>query len=695
MEQDTRDTIRILIVDSDASEAEAVLNIFRDAGHATRGYHVTSQKSLEAALAERRRWNLILFSDMPEGLTLSSVVDFIAQQGRDIPALVLMDYPEPAEIFELSKLGVRAVVSRDNEEHLLLAATREIEDLNIRRHYRRMSVALNESEKQRRLLLDDQVDAIVYVGDGVVRYVNPAFMKMVGLEETDSLIDKHFRELVAESDRQHVEEFLTSTEESGQAMAVIQCPLIKGDSEQPVRAVITPTSFQGEFTLSLLVRSEAEQSAQAIEQEAVQESAPDSNTGMYSKQQFQEQLDVAVQRVVAGKGKMTLLCATLDSLKAIHEKHGRKVSQPVLVNAAKRITDTLGENHFAASWGGGIFMMLLKEEEKEQVQSIATQLIEALTSEPFTAGEESVSQKVSLGAIILTDTSNDQKTLLVRARHAATQAQKQGGDKLSFYQKRKVNVVSSVEKHLAGMVSQALKNDDMQLLYQPVVSLKGAPEEYYEVSLRMTDVRGREHDAASFRAKLEKNALWSKVDRWQLIQASKELMAKRKEGHDTRLIVHVGASAVTDDSFLPWMGVALKAAGIPTRAMAIELSEPNLARLSKEVPDFFKALKNMGCQTVVSDFGCSLNPMAAIAPLDVDLVKMDPSFTKDLNSEDKGDELQKLIEALDKKHCKIIVPQVESATEMAPLWQSGVDYIQGPFLQSPAEAMTFDFGSDL
>ena len=694
MDQDTKDTIRILIVDPDANEAEAVLNIFRDAGHATRGGHITSLESLEAILAEPRRWNLILFSEMPKGLTLSAVVDLIAQQGRDIPAIVLVDDTEPSEVFELTKLGVRAVVTRENEDQLLLAATREVNDLNIRRQYRRMSVALNESEKQRRMLLDDQVDAIVYVGDGVVRYANPAFLHMIGLEEKDSPVGHPFRELVAESDRRHVEEFLTSTEDSGQATAVIQCPLIKGSGEQPIKAVIKPTSFEGEFTLSLLVRAQTEESNE-VQQKVVQDNAPDRNTGMYTKQQLQEQLDVAMQRVMAGKNKTALLCVTLDGLKSIHEKYGKKLSHPMLLAAATRLTEKLDEEHFAASWGGGIFLVLLKAEEKDQVQTIASQLIEAITAAPVETNGLSMPLKVSVGAIILTDTSNDQKTLLVRARHAATQAQKEGGNKLCFFQKRKVDAVSSVERHLAGMVSQALKNDDMQLLFQPVVSLKGAPEEYYEVFLRMTDVRGRDHDAESFRAKLGKNPLWNKVDRWQLIQASKELMAKRKEGYDTRLIFHVGAAAVIDDSFLPWMGVALKAAGIPPRALAIELSEPNLAKLSNEIPGFFKSLKNMGCQTVISDFGCSLNPMAAIASLDVDLVKMDPSFTKDLTSEDKGSELRNIIEGLAEKQCKIIVPEVESATQMAPLWQNGVDYIQGPFLQSPAKNMTFDFGSDL
>ena len=391
---------------------------------------------------------------------------------------------------------------------------------------------------------------------------------------------------------------------------------------------------------------------------------------------------------------MTLLCVTFDNLKAIHEKEGRNVSQPLLMTVARRLSDSLGPEHAAASWGGGIFMVLLKAEDKEQVESKADSIQDSVISDDVDIAGNSFSIKLSLGAVILGDTSNDAKTLLVRARHAASQSLKQGNGRLSFYQQRKVNVAASVEKHLAGMVSQALKNDTMKLFYQPVVCLKGSPEEYYEVTLQMTDVRGREHDASSFRPKLDKTPLWGKLDRWQVIQASKDLMAKRKEGRDTRLIFQVGASVITDDSFIPWLGVALKAAGIPTSAVAIEVGEPNLVKLGKAIPDFFHALRNMGCKIVVSDFGCSLNPLKTIGPLEVDIVKMDPSFTKDLNSEDKGAELKQMLQALAEKNCKVIVPQVENAAEMAPLWQSGVDYIQGSFLQEPSQTMSFDFGSE-
>ncbi|OED40587.1 hypothetical protein ACH42_15970 [Endozoicomonas sp. (ex Bugula neritina AB1)] len=697
MNQGTRHTVRLLIVDSESGEAEAILNVFRDAGHATRGQHITSANSLEKALSERRKWDLVLISELPEGLSITSIVDIIAQQGKDIPVVVLADYLDERETLELIKQGVRAVVPRDSDEHLLLTSNKEIENLRVRRHYRRMSVALNESEKQRRMLLDDQIDAVLYINDGIVRYANPAFRQMLGVNESVSLVGESFKNRVAPHEREEVEEFLINVEDNGQAVAAIQCSLMdESGQQQPIRAVIAATSFEGEYTLSLLVRPDhSTEEGEGVGSSKVEKAAaPNDRTGLFDKAQFQEQLDFAIQKVMADKGGVTLMCITLDSLKAIHKKGGRKISQPMLLAVAQKISNQLADQHQATSWGNGLFMVLLSTDDNSQVQQIANDIL-GQVGEKIEIGTNTLPVRLSLGAVPLSDTNNDPKTLLVLARHAATQASKEGGNKLSFYQARKVDVVSSVEKHLAGMVSQALKNDSMQLLYQPVVSLKGLPEEYYDVFLRMTDIRGRQHEAASFRTKLDKNALWGKVDRWQLIQASKDLMAKRKDGSDTRLILHIGACAITDESFVPWLGVALKAAGIPAEAVVLELSEPNLVRFGKDAQTFFRAVKKMGCQTGVSDFGCSLNPLETIEPLDIDLVRVDPSFTQGITRPNKSVELEKMIEALGQKQCKIIVSQVESVAEMTPLWQSGVDFIQGSFLQSPSKEMTFDFGSDI
>ena len=692
MLQDNNDIIRLLIVNGVAEEAEAILNVFRDAGRSTRAHHVVSMESLNQALSGRQKWDLLFISlqDMPEDLTVKGIIENIDHHGLDVPAVVFNDDIEDEDRLELMKLGVCRIIPQQDHELLLLIAEREVADLHTRRNYRRMSVALNESEKQRRNLLDDQVDSIVYVGAGVIRYANPAFNDLIRPEEGEPLIGKPFKELVVASDQGDVDEFLTNIEDSGQALAAVQCSLMSEGEELPVRAIITPTSFDGRFTLSLLIRQQTDPHNSMADTDEAKISKPDSETRLYDKKQFQEHLDVAIQRVISSKEKFALICVSLDNLKSIHSKGGKRVSQPVLTEAAKRLGISLIE-HKASSWGAGQFMALLKAADEDTVKNIADQILEEVSDTPVTVGNNELPIKLSLGAILLSDDNIDAKTLLVRARHACTEATHQGGGKLRFYQKRKINVVSSVEKQLAGMVSQAMQNDNMQLFYQPVVSLKGSEFGHYEVMLRMVDARGRQHDAANFRSKLDKNTLWGKVDRWQVIQAGKDLVTSEADKQNTRMFVHLGGNVINDKEFLPWMGVALKAAGISPETVIIELSEQNVVRFNKQIPDFFKAVKDMGCGSSVSEFGCSLNPLDTINAFNLDFVKVDASFTKDLTTAAKGEELKEMVKELSDSGRQIIVPKVGSAVEMAPLWHSGVDFIQGDFLQGPAESMNYNF----
>ncbi|MRI33706.1 hypothetical protein EOPP23_11985 [Endozoicomonas sp. OPT23] len=695
MELENRETLRILVIDASSSEAEALLNVYRDAGYPTRAQHIMSMADLDEALSSDQKWDLILFSntELPEGVFIQDMLEKVEQQGRDIPSIALSEHPED-DMSELLKQGIRSVVPSDNDELLLLTSDREVSDLHTRRNYRRMSVALNESEKQRRNLLNDQIDAIIYVAGGKIRYSNPAFNEMVGFDASDNLAGKPFADLIAQNDRKDVSEFLISIEDSGQALAAIQCPLVrKGDSEVPVRVIVSPTSFEGSYTLSLLVRVHDEHTESVAEKQEIEAVRPDTETHLFDKKQFSDQLDVAAQRVVSGRDKFALLCITLDSLRELHAKSGKRVSQPVYKEVSRRMGLSLLE-HKAGSWSGDCFMALVQTGDEKAVQELSGQILHDVAAEAIEIEDQEISIQLSIGAVMINDACSDIQTLLVRAKHTAVVSQKKGGGCLSFYKKRRISAVSSVEKHLAGMVSQALQKDNFKLFYQPIVSLKGSTEKHFDVQLRMRDVRGREHESTRFRSKLDKNAMWSKVDRWQVIQAGKELLDGMKKKDNVRLFFHLGGNAFTEKEFLPWMSVAFKAAGIPTSAVVIEMSEQNIVRFHKQAPQFFDAVKGMGFHTGVSEFGCSLKPLDTIEPFNLDYVKLDPSFTKDLTNENEGKELKDMIRVLADKGQKVIVPEVMSAVEMAPLWHTGVDFIQGDFVQEPSSDLDLSFEGD-
>ena len=112
----------------------------------------------------------------------------------------------------------------------------------------------------------------------------------------------------------------------------------------------------------------------------------------------------------------------------------------------------------------------------------------------------------------------------------------------------------------------------------------------------------------------------------------------------------------------------------------------------KQAQIFCSTLREKAIPAALSRFGCALNPMQTVQHLAVDYVKIDGSFTKELGAGQGA--LKDLLKELHEEEKKTIIPLVESATSVAALWQLGVDFIQGYYVQPPQAAMAFNFSED-
>ena len=111
--------------------------------------------------------------------------------------------------------------------------------------------------------------------------------------------------------------------------------------------------------------------------------------------------------------------------------------------------------------------------------------------------------------------------------------------------------------------------------------------------------------------------------------------------------------------------------------------------------DFAEGLKAIGSGLSLSHFGCSLNPFNTLKHVDVSYVNVDGSFTLDIQNNDESPEtLSNLVKELHKQGKVTLVPFVENASVLSTLWQAGVHYIQGHYLQAPTTSMDYDFGMD-
>ena len=187
--------------------------------------------------------------------------------------------------------------------------------------------------------------------------------------------------------------------------------------------------------------------------------------------------------------------------------------------------------------------------------------------------------------------------------------------------------------------------------------------------------------------------LAEKIDRWVILNSIKLLAEHRSKGHNTRLFVHLSANSLQDQTLLPWLSVALKAARLPSDSLVFQIGETDAVTYLKQAKALTQGLAELHCKVALSQFGCALNPFNTLKHLNVDFVKVDGSFSQDLTNAENQEALKTLLASLHAQAKLTIVPFVESASVLATLWQAGVNYIQGHYLQGPSQSMDYDFSA--
>ena len=244
-----------------------------------------------------------------------------------------------------------------------------------------------------------------------------------------------------------------------------------------------------------------------------------------------------------------------------------------------------------------------------------------------------------------------------------------------------------------AMLQQALENNSFKLLFQPIISLRGDKDELYEVLLRLTNPQGEEIPPSEFINAAIASGFAEKIDRWVLLNSIKLLTEHRNKGHQTRLFIHLSSASIQDQSLLPWLSVALKASRLPADSIIVQIRETDAVAYLSQAKQLVKGLRDLHCQVALGQFGCTLNPFNTLKHLDIDFVKIDGSFTKELSVPENQEALKETLATLHAQAKQSIVPFVESASVLSVLWQAGVNYIQGHYLQGPSQAMNYDFSS--
>ena len=680
-------TIRLLILEDSQNEAERLVSLFRNAGQATRVHRLTSSEDLADVL--QQTWDLLINAPTSANLDPSEAIGAIRKQAKDIPVIQLIEGNDADAITEALALGAQGALPQGEDEWLILVAGRELANLEERRARRSAELALREAEKRCQLLLESSVDAIAYVHDGMHVYANRAYLELFGYEDVEELEGMPMIDLIASCDQGEFKSFLKNYQ-SLQGSAELACGGIRADgSNFKARMHFSPASYDGEPCIQAVIRAESDNA----ELEKLREiSSQDLVTGLYNRNHFLESLDGAVERAVNAGKSSSLAYIRIDRFASLQAEIGLGDSDRLLAELAQLLRAQFPEKAELARFGDDAFAVLMAEATPKQLEQPLTELLRKVEGHLFDVGGRTVQTSLSIGVAALDEQTAKARDVIDRAHRCAEELT--DGNALRTYDPARELAAAASRGNVLAMLQQALEKNSFRLLFQPIISLRGDSHEHYEVLLRLLDPDGAEVPPGEFLDAAKEAGLATKIDRWVLLNSIKLLAEHRNKGHSTRLMVHLSGSSLQDPSLLGWLGVAFKASKLPTDSLIFQLDEHDAVAYLRQAKALTQGLTGLGCRIALSQFGCVLNPLNTLKHLNADFVKIDGSYTQDLSRQENQDALKQLLAELHEQAKQTIVPFVDSATVLATLWQAGVGYIQGQYLQGPSQSMDYNFSSD-
>ncbi|MBS0432137.1 MAG: EAL domain-containing protein [Proteobacteria bacterium] len=679
---------RIVIVEDIAEDAEQIVSVLRNGGIAVRPQRVTSEDEFAAAL-ESLNPDLVLANPSAADIDYASLARAIETSGKDMALLALADKLDEDLVARIFTTGTRGIALRKRPDQLQAVVRRELDALNTRRGVRRLEAALRESERRCDSLLDSSRDPIAYVHEGTHVRANRAYLEMFGFDEFEDVEGLTLLDLIAPAHTADFKDLLKRLSRGEKPPPRLELAAQRADgSTFDAVMEFSSASYEGEPCLQIVFRRQEVDGELARQLEEMKSHDP--LTGLYNRAHFLVQVDEAVKATVDGTKDQSLLLIEPDNFQGVNDSVGIAGIDTLLKAMAGTISNRLHDGDCAGRIGEHAFGVLLASRPHDEVVRLAEAIRAKIEAKIVEAGGRSVSLTASIGGSLLGEKNANTQTLLAQASHALRSAQSQGGNRCDIHDPSATDKAEAAkEKQWLEMVDAALADDGFVLYYQPVISLHGDEGEFYEVLLRMQGPSGEVLPTYFFPV-AERHGRLPAIDRWVIGRAIEVLAQRANRATHTILFIKLTVDSLQDEQLGAWIGERLQAAGVPGASLVFEMPESKVVTSLKPARELVGQLRQHGCAFALEQFGSGLNSFQLLKHIDVEYLKLDRSFTRDLPKHDENQlKVRELCTQADGAGKHTIAEWVEDAASMSVLFSAGVHFVQGNFLREPEKVMAY------
>lgn len=672
-----KDIVRLLILNESQNEAEELTKLFRNSGYPTRTHRLGSRGELEQLL-EEDTWDLLISDDSHAEFRLADAVATIAEKKADVPVLLSTSNSDQS-MAEAIEAGVQDMVAKNDDKHLLHASLREISNRRARLDNNSIKGVLEELQARYELLMGGSQDAIAYITDGMHVDVNDAYAAQFGYSDADDMACMPVVDLIAPRDQDKFKGFLRDYSQTGESNTRLEIHGHQEDGEEiPLNMIFSPASYEGEECTQIVIRSG--------------ESAASTSGG---GQDFREGFADLAQQLVQLKNKQveaSLVYLQVKNLLELRQAVGILSADSIQAQLRELIAGNCADALLVSQVTLDGYILLLPEGDTRTAKPAIDQLRATVHQHIFEIDGITTHCETVAAVMTINHKAAEPAERLVNLLYTgiADLLQQQGEPETMVYTPPATPIkLGSKDLDL----DELHEEDRLHLMYQPIVSLRGDPGEYYEVTASLTETDGSPLDVSQLAAGMLDDREGSLFDRWVIFCATKLLAQKRTAGSgDTRLLIKLSPSALRDAEMVNWLGMSLNAAGLPAESLAFQISAVEAETALKLTERLFTGLKKLGCNTCLDAIDTARDREKLLEHVAPSIVKVSEKAVIDAQKDEKGRHtLKQVLNDSSQAEAGTIVPNVCSAATLATLWQLGAAFIQGPYLQDPAPIMEYEF----
>ncbi len=427
------------------------------------------------------------------------------------------------------------------------------------------------------------------------------------------------------------------------------------------------------------------------QEQLVRKAFYDSLTDLPNRSLFMDRLRVSVERARRYPSyTFAVLFIDLDRFKVVNDSLGHLVGDQLLVQIARRLEKGLRGSDTFARLGGDEFAIILDGIETPNDARLVADRIKLELVRPFTIGEHSVHSTASIGIALGSEVYSSPEDLLREADLAMYRAKANGRAGYTIYDP--ASHTDEVDLlHLENDLRHALERGELELHYQPIVSMAADEILGYEALLRWNHPQRGLVPPGAFIAMAEETGLILPIGDWVLAEACrqmKEWEVKFPYASDLTVSVNLSSRQFAQKGLFESIRRALEKTELNPHRLKLEITESALVADPALAERLLTRLRDLGIELFIDDFGTGYSSLSYLHTFPISGLKIDRSFVARMG-DDNGKDREIIRSTISLAHnldLEVVAEGVETLEQVDQLQRLGCELAQGWYYSRALDA---------